>query len=74
MTKDIHFNKEKVFNSNTESFKCNIKNNSLKYLVKIVKKAIRTAIIVTLLIIYNNTAKDLEWSYEREGNKKKFNP
>ena len=61
-----------MFNGNTESFKCNVKKTFLKYLIKIVKKAIYTVTIIVLLIIYNNTAKDLKWFYEKEGNKKKI--
>ena len=38
--KDVYFNKEEVFNCNTEIFKCDVKSISLEYLVKIVKKAI----------------------------------
>ena len=78
---DVHFNKEEMFDGNTEIFKNNIKNIFLEYLVKISKKAIRTVTIIILPTTYNNTAKDLEWSYKNEGNKKnltlrkkKFNP
>ena len=74
ITKDIYFNKEKVFNSNTKIFKCNIKNISLKYLVKIVKNTTRRVIIIILLITHNNTAEDLKWSYKSEGNRKKIQP
>ena len=63
-----------MFNSNTKTLKCNIKNIFLKYLVKIVKSATRKVIIIILLITYNNTVKDLEWSYKSEGNKKKIRP
>ena len=45
---------------------------SLKYLAKIVKKATRKATIIILLTTYNNTVKDLEWSYKSKGNKKNF--
>ena len=61
-------------NGNAEIFKYNIKKIFLKYLVKIVKSAIRKAIIITLLITYNNTVKVLEWFYKSEGNKKKIRP
>ena len=61
-----------MFNSNTEILKCNIKNIFLKYLVEIIKNAIRKAIIIILPTIYNNTAKDLKWSYKNKGNKKKI--
>ena len=53
-----------MFNGNTEILKYNIKNISLKYLIKIIKSAIRRVIIIILLIIYNNTVKDLKWSYK----------
>ena len=72
ITRDIYFNKEKVFDGNTEILKCNIKNISLKYLVKIVKNTIHKAIIIILLITYNNTIKDLKWFYKSKGNKKKI--
>ena len=49
-----------MFNGNIKILKYDIKNISLKYLVKIVKSAIRKAIIIILLIIYNNTAKDFK--------------
>ena len=70
--KDVYFNKEKVFNGNTEILKYNIKNISLKHLVKIVRSAIRMVIIIVLLITYNNTAEDLKWFYKSKGNKKKI--
>ena len=63
-----------MFNGNTEILKYNIKNISLKYLVKIVKSATHKVIIIILLITYNNTVKDLEWFYKSEGNKKKIRP
>ena len=69
--KNVHFNKEEVFNDNTEILKCNIKNISWEYLAEILKKAIRRVIIIILLTTYNNTAKDLEWFYKSEGNKEK---
>ena len=63
-----------MFNNNTKIFKYNIKNISLKHLVKIVKSAIRRIIIIILLTTYNNTVKDFKWSYKSEGNKKKIRP
>ena len=74
ITRDIYFNEEKVFDGNTEILKCDIKNISLEYLVKIVKSVICRVIIIVLLITYNNTVKDLEWFYKNEGNKKKIQP
>ena len=47
---------------------------SLEYLAEIVKKASRTVMIIILPTIYNDTAKDLEWFYKSEGNKKKIRP
>ena len=44
--KDIYFNKEEMFNGNTEIFKYNIKNIFLEYLVKIIKNTIRSVIII----------------------------
>ena len=61
-----------MFNGNTEILKCNIKNISLKHLIKIIKNAIYRVIIMILPITYNNTAEDLEWSYKNKGNKKKI--
>ena len=61
-----------MFDGNTKIFKYNIKNIFLKYLVKIVRNAIRRVIIIILLITYNNTAEDLKWSYKNKGNKKKI--
>ena len=72
--KDIHFNKEKVFDGNTKTFKCDIKNIFLKHLAKIIKNTTRRAIITTLPTTHNNTIKDLEWSYKSKGNKKKIQP
>ena len=72
--RDIYFNKEEVFDGSTEILKCDIKNISLKYLVEIMRSAIRRAIIIILLIIYNNTVEDLEWSYKSKGNKEKIRP
>ena len=72
--KDIYFNKEKVFDGNTEILKCNIKNISLKYLVEIVRNTTYRIIIIILPTTHNNTAKDLEWFYKSEGNKKKIRP
>ena len=74
ITRDVHFNEEEVFDGNTEIFKYNIKNISLKHLVKIVRNTIRKAIIIALPITHNNTVKDLEWSYKSEGNKKEIRP
>ena len=61
-----------MFDGNTEIFKCDVKNISLKYLVKIIKNTIYRVIIIILLITYNNTVKDLKWFYKSKGNKKKF--
>ena len=58
--KDVYFNKEKVFNGNTEIFNSDIKNISLEYLAKIVKKTTYTVTIIILLTTYNNTIKDLK--------------
>ena len=63
-----------MFDGSTEILKCDIKNISLKYLVKIVKNTIRKAIIIVLPITYNNTAKNLKWFYKSKGNKKKIRP
>ena len=49
-----------MFDSNTEILKCNIKNISLKYLVKVIRNAIYRVIIIILLITYNNIIKDLK--------------
>ena len=49
-----------MFDGNTEIFNCNIKNISLKYLIKIIKSAIRKIIIIILLTTYNNTVKNLK--------------
>ena len=54
--------------------KCNIKNISLKHLVKVIKNAIHRVIIIVLPITYNNTVEDLKWSYKSEGNKKEIQP
>ena len=72
ITRDVYFNEEKIFNGNIEILKCDIKNISLKHLVKIVRNAIRKAIIIILLTTYNNTVKDLKWSYKSKGNKKEI--
>ena len=61
-----------MFNSNTETLKCDIKNISFKYLVEIVRNTIRKAIIIILLTTHNNTVKDLKWFYKNKGNKKKI--
>ena len=61
-----------MFDNNTEILKYNIKNISLKYLVKIIKSITHEAIIIILLTTHNNTAEDLEWSYKSKGNKKKI--
>ena len=70
----MHFNKEKVIDGNTKILKCNVKNISLKHLVKIIRSAIRRVIIIILLITYNNTAKNLKWFYKSKGNKEKIRP
>ena len=43
-------------------------------MVKIIRNIIHKAIIIILLITYNNTAKVLEWCYKNKGNKKKIRP
>ena len=63
-----------MFDGNTEIFKYDIKNISLKYLIKIIKNTTRKAIIIVLLTTYNNTAEDLKWFYKNKGNKKKIRP
>ena len=70
--RDVYFDEEKVFNGSTEILKCDIKNIFLKYLVEIIKSAICRVTIIILLIIYNNTVKDLKWFYKSEGNKKEI--
>ena len=68
--KDIHFNKKKVFDGIIKILKYDVKNISLEYLVKIIKSTTCKAIIIILLTTYNNTVKDLKWSYKSKGNKK----
>ena len=63
-----------MFDSNTKIFKCDIKNISLKHLVKIVKNTIYKVIIIILPITHNNIAKNLKWFYKSKGNKKKIRP
>ena len=63
-----------MFDGNTEILQYNIKNISLKYLIKIVKNTTRKVIIIILLTTYNNIVKDLEWFYKSEDNKKKIRP
>ena len=70
--KDVYFNKEEVFDGNTEILKCDIKNISLEHLAKVIKSITRKVMIIILLITYNNTVKDLKWSYKSEGNKKEI--
>ena len=70
--RNIYFNKEKIFNGNTKILKCDIKKIFLKYLIKIIRNIIRRVIVIILLVIYNNTVKDLEWFYKNEGNKEKI--
>ena len=53
-------------------FKYNVKNISLKYLIKILKNTTHKVTIIILLTTYNNTVKDLEWFYKNESNKKKI--
>ena len=72
ITKDVYFNKEEVFDGNTEILKCDVKNISLEHLLKIIKNIIRKVIIIILLITYNNIVKDLEWFHKSEGNKEKI--
>ena len=59
-----------MFESNIEILKCDVKNISLKYLIKIVKNTIRRATIIIPPITYNNTAENLKWFYKNKGNKK----
>ena len=61
-----------MFNGNTKILKYNIKNISLKYLIKVIKSVTYKVIIIILPITYNNTIKDLKWFYKNEGNKKKI--
>ena len=63
-----------MFNGNTKILKCNIKNISLRYLIKIIKNTTRKVTIIMLLTTYNNTIKDLKWFYKNKGNKKKIRP
>ena len=63
-----------MFNSNTETLKYDVKNISLKHLIKIVKSTTRKVIIIILPTTYNNTVEDLKWFYKNEGNKKKIRP
>ena len=63
-----------MFDGNTEIFKCDVKNISLEYLIKIIKNATRKIIIIILLTTHNNTAKNLKWFYKSEGNKEKIRP
>ena len=49
-----------MFDGSTETFKCNVKNISLKHLVEIVRNTTRKAIITALPTTHNNIAKDLE--------------
>ena len=58
--RDVHFNEEEVFNGNTKILKYDIKNISLKYLIKIIKSITRKATIIILPTTYNNTAKDFK--------------
>ena len=61
-----------MFNGNTEIFKCNIKNISLEYLIKVIKSTIYKVIIIILFTTHHNTAKDLKWFYKSKGNRKKI--
>ena len=63
-----------MFDGNTEILKCDMKNISLEYLVKIVRNTTRRITIIVLLITYNNTVKDFKWSYKNKGNKKETRP
>ena len=63
-----------MFDGNIKILKYNIKNISLKHLVKIVKNTIHKVIIIILLITYNNTVKNLKWFYKNKGNKEKIRP
>ena len=72
--RDVYFNEEEIFDGSTEILKYDIKNISLKYLVKIVRNAICKVIIIILPITHNNTVKDLKWFYKNKGNKEKIRP
>ena len=63
-----------MFDGNTEIFKYNIKNISLKHLAKVIKSATRKVIITVLPTTYNNTVKNLKWFYKNKGNKEKIRP
>ena len=63
-----------MFDSSTDTLKCNIKNIFSEYLVKVIKNSTYKVTIIVLPITYNNTVKDLEWSYKSEGNKKEIRP
>ena len=57
-----------MFDGNIKTFKYNIKNISLKYLIiKIVKNITYKVIIIILPITYNNTVKNLKWFYKSKG-------
>ena len=49
-----------MLDGNTKILKCNIKNISLKYLIKVVRNAIYRVIIVILPITHNNTVKNFK--------------
>ena len=57
-----------MFDGNIEILKCNVKNISLKYLVKIIRNTIYRVMIIILLTTYNNTVKDFKWFYKSKGN------
>ena len=61
-----------MFNGNIKILKYNVKNISLKYLVKIIRNIVYKVTIIILLITYSNTVKDLKWSHKSKGNKKKI--
>ena len=61
-----------MFDGSTEILKYDIKNMSLEYLAKVVKKTTRIITIIILPITHNNIIKDLEWFYKTEGNKEEI--
>ena len=63
-----------MFSNNTEILKCNIKNISSKYLVKIVRNITRKVTIIILLTTHNNFVKNFKWFYKSKGNKEKIRP
>ena len=74
ITRDVHFNEEEVFDGSTETLKCDVKNMSLEHLAEVVRSATRRATTTALPTTHNDTAEDLEWSYESEGNEEEIRP